>query len=138
MADVTSLIEGYLQTAISTAVAGTSGRCVIGFSENEKLLERPWAQLELEDGEAVVVDAVAYMQETMTAFIAVHGDTRDQVRVALAALKVLYEPLPTTWTGVQLVDIVPGQIQRPRASVSATEEYVGTIELLITFRVSYV
>lgn len=136
--DVTDLIEGYLQTAISQAVASTTGRCVIGMSENEKLLTRPWARLELEDGEAVVVDANSQQQETLTAFVVVYGDTRNEVRLALKALKVLFEPLPTDWTSVQLVDIVPGAIQRPRASTAATEEYVGTIELLITFRESYV
>jgi hypothetical protein len=137
MADVVTTIETKLQTAISNAIAATTGRCVIGFKETEKLLTRPWARFEIGSGEPVVVDANKYMQETLTAFVEIIGDTREQVRAAITTLRALFEPLPTDWTGVLLVDIVPGTIEYPAGSVSATEKYIGAIEFLITIRVEY-
>lgn len=137
MADVVTTIETKLQTAISTAIAGTSGRCVIGFKENEKLLTWPWARFEITGGDAVIVDANKYMEEVLTAYVEIIGDSREQVRAAITTLRTLFEPLPTDWTGVELKDIVPGSIHYPAGSVSANEKYVGAIEFLITIRWEY-
>lgn len=137
MASVITTIETKLQAAISNAIAATTGRCVIGFKENEKLLTWPWARFEIVEADGEIIDAAKYRQKQLTAYVEVIGDSRDQVRVALDALEVLFEPLPTDWTGVILCDIVPGSIVYPAGSVAATEKYIGTIEFLITIRVEY-
>lgn len=131
MDDLTK-IEGYLLTMVATATNAPT------FADMHTVSgQKPFINFEIMEGEPNFVDANAYADCQLNAQFFISGDSKDQVRTLIKTLKFIGEPLPTDWTGIQLIDIKPGAPDQPWEDTSAKGLFKGAINLIIDFRQSY-
>lgn len=133
MSDVVTTIEDYLRSDAATAINGA----VVSEGDDEQHTGGVWAKMWLTDGEQIITDAAQFMDCYLHPLFEVCGDTKDEIRVAISALRVLWEPLPTDWTGVQLIDIKPIRESQPMQVTNAGAPLAGEIEFELHYRVSY-
>lgn len=131
--DVISTIESKMLTAMATAIGGA-----VFSNLHDKSSDKPYANLEVTEQQPEFVDANMWMERYANAQFFFSGDSKDQVRACISAAMVLFEPLPTDWTGVQLIDIKPGAPDQPSEDTSVKALFIGGINYEVTFRVSYV